>query len=209
RFSPAVEIAGVHIRRRAYARARNRRKHCHLYYRSLGYASAAALPRCRPHRPGPITQPATEPSGAGLRARRFQRSRHAGRLTLALGIGENTAIFTVVHSVLLAPLPYPDADRIVAVQSRNLQQNLQGQGFAPAGFRDLEKQVASFESIAAYRYNYDNLTHVEKPTSVTGGLVTQDYFRVLGEKALIGRTFTREDATANAKPTVLLSYDFW
>ena len=130
-------------------------------------------------------------------------------LTLALGIGANTAIFTVVHAVLLAPLPFPDADRIVAVESRNLQENLKGLGFAPAGFRDVEKQVTSFEAIAAYRYNYDNLTRVEKPTSVTGSLVTQDYFRVLGEKAFIGRTFTQEDAAANAKPTVLLSYDFW
>lgn len=130
-------------------------------------------------------------------------------LTLALGIGANTAIVTVVHAVLLAPLPYPDADRIVTVQSRNLQENLKGQGFAPAGFRDVEKQVTSFESIAATRYNYDNLTRVEKPTSLTGSLVTQDYFRVLGEKALIGRTFTREDAAASAKPSVLLSYDLW
>jgi predicted permease len=130
-------------------------------------------------------------------------------LILALGIGANTAIFTVVHAVLLAPLPFPDADRIMAVQSRNLQENLTAQGFAPAGFRDVEKQVTSFESIAASRYNYDNLTRVEKPTSLTGSLVTQDYFRVLGERALIGRTFTREDAAANAKPTVVLSYDLW
>jgi predicted permease len=130
-------------------------------------------------------------------------------LTLALGIGANTAIFTVVHAVLLAPLPFPDASRIVAVTSRNLQENLKGLGFAPAGFRDVEKQVTSFESVAAHRYNYDNLTRVEKPTSLTGSLVTQDYFRVLGEKALLGRTFTREDAAANAKPTVVLSYDFW
>ena len=130
-------------------------------------------------------------------------------VTLALGIGANTAIFTVVNAVLLSPLPFPDADRLVAVQSRNLQENLKGQGFAPAGFRDVEKQITSFESIAAYRYNYDNLTRVEKPTSVTGSLVTQDFFQVLGVKALIGRTFTREDAAANAKPTVLLSYDFW
>src|SRR5205823_8064271 len=50
---------------------------------------------------------------------------------------------------------------------------------------------------------------VEKPTSLTGSLVTQDYFQVLGEKALIGRTFSREDATANAKPTVVLSHDLW
>ena len=130
-------------------------------------------------------------------------------LTLALGIGANTAIFTVVHAVLVAPLPYPDADRIVAVESRNLQENLKGEGFAPAGFRDVEKQVTSFESIAASRYNYDNLTGVEKPTSLTGSLVTQDYFKVLGEKALIGRTFTREDAAANAKPSAVLSYDLW
>ncbi len=130
-------------------------------------------------------------------------------LTLALGIGANTAIFTVVHAVLLAPLPYPDADRIVAVQQRNLQQNLSGQGLAPAGFRAVEKQISSFESIAAGRYNYDNLTGVEKPTSLTGNLVTQDYFKVLGEKPLIGRTFTREDAAGNATPTVVLSYQLW
>ena len=130
-------------------------------------------------------------------------------LTLALGIGANTAIFTVVHAVLVAPLPFPEADRIVVVQSRSLQENLRGQGIAPAGFREIEKQATSFETIAASRYNYDNLTRVEKPTSLTGSLVTQDYFRVLGEKAFIGRTFTREDAAANAKPTVLLSYDLW
>jgi putative ABC transport system permease protein len=130
-------------------------------------------------------------------------------LTLALGIGANTAIFTVVNAVLLQPLPYPDADRLVAVQSRNFQENLKRLGFAPAGFRDVEKQVTSFDAIAAFRYNYDNLTGVEKPTSLTGSLVTQDYFKVLGQKALIGRTFTREDAAANAKPSAVLSYDLW
>lgn len=130
-------------------------------------------------------------------------------LTLALGIGANTAIYTVVHAVLLAPLPYPDADRIVAVQSRNLQENLASQPLSPAGFREVERQVSSFESIAGSRYNYDNLTGIEKPTTVTGGLVTQQYFRVLATPALLGRTFTSEDAAANAKPTVILSYALW
>ncbi|HEX8078287.1 MAG TPA: ABC transporter permease [Chthoniobacterales bacterium] len=130
-------------------------------------------------------------------------------LTLALGIGANTAIFTVVNAVLLSPLPYPDADRLVMVQSRNFQENLKSQAFAPAGFRDVEKQVTSFDGIAATRYNYDNLTGIEKPTSLTGSLVTQDYFKVLGEKPLVGRTFTKEDAAANAKPTVILSYELW
>jgi putative ABC transport system permease protein len=130
-------------------------------------------------------------------------------LTLALGIGANTAIFTVVNAVLLQPLPYPDADSLVMVQSRNFQENLKGLGFAPAGFRDVEKQVTSFDGIAAGRYNYDNLTGIEKPTSLTGSLVTQDYFKVLGEKPLLGRTFLHEDAAAGAKASVILSYDLW
>ena len=119
------------------------------------------------------------------------------------------AIYTVVHAVLLAPLPYPDADRIMSLQSDNVSENLINQGFAPAGFRELEKQVTTFKYLAASRYNYDNLTGVEKPTSLTGSLVTQDYFRVLGESALIGRTFSREDAAANASRTVILSYPLW
>ncbi len=130
-------------------------------------------------------------------------------LTLALGIGANTAIFTVVNAVLLAPLPYPDSDRLVMVQSRNFQENLKGLGFAPAGFRDVEKQVTSFDGIAAGRYNYDNLTGIEKPTSLTSSLVTQDYFKVLGEKPLLGRTFLHEDAAGGAKASVILSYDLW
>jgi putative ABC transport system permease protein len=130
-------------------------------------------------------------------------------LILALGIGANTAIFTVVNAVLLSPLPYPDADRLVMINSRNLQENLKNLGFAPAGFRDVEKQVTSFDAFAATRYNYDNLTGIEKPTSLTGSVVTQNYFTVLGEKPLIGRTFTNEDGAASAKATVVLSYDLW
>src|SRR5205085_3642675 len=130
-------------------------------------------------------------------------------VTLALGIGANTAIFTVVNAVLLSPLPYPDADRLVTITSGNLQENLNGLGFAPAGFRDVEKQATSFEALGGSRYNYDNLTGIEKPTSLTGGLVTQNYFKALGEKALIGRTFTKEDAAGGAKSTIILSYDLW
>jgi putative ABC transport system permease protein len=130
-------------------------------------------------------------------------------LTLALGIGANTAIFTVVNAVLLSPLPYPDADRLVMINSRNFQENLKNLGFAPAGFRDVEKQVTSFEAFGATHYNYDNLTGIEKPTSLTGSVVTQNYFQVLGERPLLGRTFTKEDGAANAKATVVLSYDLW
>jgi putative ABC transport system permease protein len=130
-------------------------------------------------------------------------------LTLALGIGANTAIFSVVHAVLLAPLPYPEANQLVTVQSQNVKQNLQGQGFAPAGFREFEKQTTSFEAVAGGRYNYVNLTRVEKPTQLTDGIVTHRYFDVLGVKPLIGRTFSAEDAAGGAKPTVVLTYKLW
>jgi predicted permease len=130
-------------------------------------------------------------------------------LTLALGIGANTAIFSVVHAVLLAPLPYPDADELVTIQSQNVKQNLQGQGFAPAGFREFEKQATSFDAVAGGRYNYVNLTRVETPTQLTDGIVTHRYFDVLGVKPLIGRTFSAEDAAGAAKPTVVLTYKLW
>jgi len=130
-------------------------------------------------------------------------------LTLALGIGANTAIFSVVHAVLLAPLPYPDADRLVAIHSRNQQQHIEDSSFAPAGFRDFEKQVTSFESVAAERYNYTNLTRIEKPTLLTDGVVTQTFFAVLGAKPLLGRTFLLEDAAPGAKPTVVLGFRLW
>jgi predicted permease len=130
-------------------------------------------------------------------------------LTLALGIGANTAIFSVVHAVLLAPLPYADANRLVTVQSRNVAQNLTGQGLSPAGYREFEKQATSFEKIAATRYNYTNLTRIEKPVLLTDAMVTQDYFDVFGVKAFLGRTFLPEDAIPGAKRTVVLSHAVW
>ena len=130
-------------------------------------------------------------------------------IILALGIGANTAIFTVVRSVLLAPLPYPGADRIVAVQSQNLHEGLKGQALAPAGFREIANELKSFESVAASRYNYDNFTRVEKPTTLSVSLITEDYFRVLGVQPLIGRTFLPDDAAANAKPSIVLGYNLW
>ncbi|HVU24025.1 MAG TPA: ABC transporter permease [Opitutus sp.] len=130
-------------------------------------------------------------------------------LTLALGIGANTAIFSVVHAVLLSPLPYAQPDRIVSILSRNRQQNLHGLGFAPAGFRDFEKQATSFAAIAASRYNYSNLTGIEKPVQLTDEIVTREFFDVLGVAPVLGRTFARHDAAAGAPPTVVLGYALW
>ena len=130
-------------------------------------------------------------------------------LTLALGIGANTAIFSVVNAVLLAPLPYPQAKQIHLIQQQNLREDLKGLGFAPAGFREFERQVTSFQQVAAARYNYVNLTRVEKPTQLTDGLVTQNYFDVFGVAPVLGRTFNAEDAAPGAKPTIVLGHKLW
>ena len=128
--------------------------------------------------------------------------------TLALGIGVNTAIFSVVHSVALAPLMYAQPERLVSVSAQNVQKGDHA-GFSPAGFRELEKQFTSAAPVAANYYYYYNLTGVEKPTQVTGGQVTQDYFKVFGVQPALGRTFLPEDAGGGAKPTVVLSHAFW
>ena len=128
--------------------------------------------------------------------------------TLALGIGVNTAIFSVVQSVVLAPLAYQQPEQLAAVWSQNIQKGDRS-GFSPAGFRELEKQFTSASSLAASYYYYYNLTGVEKPTQVTGGQVTQDYFKVFGVQPALGRTFLPDDAAGGAKPTVVLTHAFW
>lgn len=129
--------------------------------------------------------------------------------TLALGIGANTAIFSVVSAVLFSPLRYPEANRLVSIQSRNQQQGLNRRPLAPAGFRELEREATSFESLAASRYNYTNLTRIEKPVLLTDELVTQKFFTVLGVQPLLGRTFLPADAAPGAKPTAVLGYRVW
>lgn len=127
--------------------------------------------------------------------------------TLALGIGAATAIFSVVHALLLSPLQYHDANRLVLVQSQHPEQGIAG--VAPATFGDLAAQAQSFEGFAAQEYYYYNVTKVGTPVSVTGAKTNADYFRVFGAAPLLGRTWQPNDTAAGATPVVVLSYSFW
>jgi putative ABC transport system permease protein len=127
--------------------------------------------------------------------------------TLALGIGAATAIFSVVHALLLSPLQYHDADRLVMVQSQHPEQGIAG--LAPATFGDLVAQAHSFEGFAAQEYYYYNVTKVGTPVSVTGAKTNADYFRVFGATPLLGRTWQPNDTASGATPVVVLSYSFW
>ncbi len=127
---------------------------------------------------------------------------------LALGIGINTAIFTVVDAVLFKPLTYPDADRIVQF----LLTSPQGKGAAASipKFHLWEQQSSVFQDVSAYDFGGPgfNLTG-DLPEQVHGIHVTRGYFRLFGASAMLGRTFTAEEDSPNGGKVVVLSYGLW
>src|ERR1044072_8735358 len=112
-------------------------------------------------------------------------------VTLALGIGANTAIFSVVNAVLLNPLPYKQPDRLVA-----LWENVPGHGrwrTSPANFFDWKKQNTVFEDVAAFGASTLTLTGIGEPEQLVGCRVSSGYFAVVGVDPVLGRAFTPEE----------------
>ncbi|HET9402844.1 MAG TPA: ABC transporter permease [Candidatus Acidoferrales bacterium] len=131
----------------------------------------------------------------------------AAILTLALGIGANSAIFSVVNGVLLRPLPYPDSDRLVWFWES--QPHLDKAPFSGADYVDYAAQNHTFESVAAIRRLRVTLTGRGAPKSVGGGIVTGNYLAMLQVKPQIGRTLVETDGAPGAARVVVLDYDFW
>ena len=136
-------------------------------------------------------------------------------LTLALGIGANTAIFSVVNAVLLKPLPFPAPDDLVAVGGIDLNETASpprlGSMCYP-DFFDLREQNRSFSGMAAYRYRTLALVDEQETQSVSGITVSGEFFDVLGIRPMRGRGFARADEQAGGGPggfKVVLSYAFW
>jgi len=128
-------------------------------------------------------------------------------LTLALGIGATTAIFSVVYGVLLRPLPYPDPDRIVAVfevTSKGRPSRL-----ADPNFNDFRDQNRSFQAIAKYTDYVVSVSGGSQPTRTRVAPVSPDFLRVFGVQPILGRNFAAADARKGAGPTVLASYGYW
>ncbi len=127
---------------------------------------------------------------------------------LALGIGANTAIFTVVNAVLLKPLAYPDADRIVELELTSPDGN-NAIASIPK-FHIWQQQTSVFKEVAAYDFAGPgfNITG-ERPEQVHGLHVTEGYFRLFGAPVLLGRTFTPQEDAPNGGSVVVLSYGLW
>jgi len=128
-------------------------------------------------------------------------------LTLALGIGANTAIFSFVDGVLLKPLPYPEPDRIVRV----LEKPPRGErnGISTLNYLDWQKDNAVFDYMAATSGGAATLGGVAEPVQLRGGRVSAHYFDIYGTKAALGRTFLPEEDALGKNKVVILSHALW
>jgi len=129
--------------------------------------------------------------------------------TLALGIGANTAIFSVVDAVLLRPLPYPEPARLFTVYQTLPENPAQNTGVSYPNYVDWTQQNEAFESIAAVRGNVLALSGQGEPTYIQAGSVTSNYFDVLRVKPLLGRTLQSSDDALDANPVVVMSESLW
>jgi putative ABC transport system permease protein len=128
-------------------------------------------------------------------------------LVTALGIGANTAVFSVTDHVLVRPLPYPDAHRLVKLWEQQLDYSRIE--LSPGNYRDWRRMSASFEAMAAYWEISRNLVGRGEPERVESAAVSADLLPLLGVRPLVGRLFTAEDDAEGAPGTVLLSYGLW
>jgi putative ABC transport system permease protein len=128
---------------------------------------------------------------------------------MALGIGANTAVFSVVNGVLLKPLPYPGADRIVTLRTSFLTRGQTQTLVSIANFRDWRDRSSSFEAMSSYRPGESSVTTGTTAEYGRTASVDAQFFRVFAVEPIIGRTFTPEENGPDAPAHVLISHAFW
>ncbi|MCI0387434.1 MAG: ABC transporter permease [Acidobacteria bacterium] len=128
-------------------------------------------------------------------------------ITLALGIGANTAIFSVVNSVLLRPLPYPESDRLVYLNESGLQ--MRGMSISYPNFTDWRAQNQVFEKLGVFNRNSYNLTGSGEAERIVTGQMSADLFSALRVNPALGRIYTNEEDQPGGPPVVVLSYGLW
>jgi len=130
-------------------------------------------------------------------------------LTLALGIGANTAIFSVVHAVLLKPLPYPDGQQLIFVRQQEPKLGVEDLAFSVVEIEDYRKQNRSLSGLVEYHGMAFTLFGHGDPDRVRTGVVSANYFDLFGIKPLLGRTFLPDDDRLGAPAVLVLSYEYW
>jgi predicted permease len=130
-------------------------------------------------------------------------------ITLALGIGANSAMFSVVNAVLLRPLSYPESDRIVVLQGVNPAQGITQSNMSLPDFADWQKQNQVFEQMAGFVTGGALLVSGDEPERVRAAGVSADFFPLFRTNAIKGRTLQADDSQKGRDPVVLLSYGLW
>ena len=131
-------------------------------------------------------------------------------LVLALGIGANTAIFSVVNSVLLRPLPFPGADRLALIWETDLKDGIKREGPSAPNFLDWKEQSQSFEDMELLEVGTGTVTGDSEPEQVDGLRVTTNFLSMLGARTVLGRTFTAAEGAGKARfPVAVLTNGFW
>jgi putative ABC transport system permease protein len=133
----------------------------------------------------------------------------AAIIVLGLGIGANTAIFSVVNAVLLKPLPYAHGERLLKLSERLARNGPAGRNFSVPEMVDYRRQSRSLDAIVEYHNMQFILLGRAEPEQVETGVVSWNFFDVFGAKPLVGRNFTPDDEQQGAPAVLLLSYEFW
>ncbi len=130
-------------------------------------------------------------------------------ITLAIGIGANTAVFSVVNGILLKPLPYSDPDRLAGVWHTSAKLNLKELEICPSLYFTYREQGHTFEDVGAYGGGSVSVTQIGRPEQVQSLWVTDGVLSILGVRPSLGRSFTRRDDTDGSPRTAILTYGYW
>ena len=130
-------------------------------------------------------------------------------VALALGIGANTAIFSIAEAFLLHPVPFENVDRIAALIDTRPQQNIDRNSVAPATYLEWQELAKSFEKLGAYAWDEVNLTGAREPVKIEGFDVTANFFDVIGVRPKMGRVFLPEEQHSGKDQEIILSYGLW
>jgi predicted permease len=130
-------------------------------------------------------------------------------LTLGLGIGANTAIFSVINGVLLRPLPYPEADRIMHLRQAQMAAGIDDTGFSFAEVADYRRQATTIDQFIEFGDWTFNVLGRGEPHRATGGLVTPNFFQLIGARPHLGRMLLPSDEGKAAQPVAVLTYGYW
>ena len=128
-------------------------------------------------------------------------------LALALGVGANTAIFSLINTVLLKPVNFPDPERIVMFM--NVSPQGSGPGASPVKYNFWRSQTQSFQDVAAWRFGVANYKPGDLPEQIQETQASADFFPLFGATTVYGRTFTKEEDLPGGRDVAVLAYGFW